>query len=494
MSFTGSYTGSIARGIVPSHVTRSLVASRASLAASQAASQLQSSAAGERQCSAGEGLVHSLQSSASKGSGSVFESRAATTLLPEAAGTLATVTEAEWLAPRDLTDVGCFINTVRGNLGPGCLSLPHAFADTGLYLSLGLALPIIGLCIFSMRLLLWAKQEVVACGLTTADRAVSYSDVAVAALGPVGRVMVEAAVLTGQLGCCVVYYSFVSENLCSVFPGLHPRLMILAMMPVASGLTLLRTPGKLAILSLAGNVLMISGIAVVLASLAPKLSEGLEKLDEQPRAVWSTAPAFASNMVFSFEGIALTIPMEIAMVNQEKFPKILTSAMFSVAAIFLVVAIYCLVGLGGVVTSGSISASLEGYVPQEFLAISNLVLAAAVLSTYPLQFYPAIEILDCYLEGRGVQRTSHWFTFMRLIVSVACGLVALVVPNVGLLISLVGSLGQPVIGLLLPPLIHLRTRQTGFLILILDVICLGVGSFVILFGTYSSVRNIIESM
>merc|ERR1712072_694502 len=108
--------------------------------------------------------------------------------------------------------------------------------------------------------------------------------------------------------------------------------------------------------------------------------------------------------------------------------------MSTVAAIFFIVAIYCLIGLGGVVTSGSISASLQGHVPQGLLAVSNLVLATAVLTTYPLQFYPAIEILECYMERRNIQRSSGLYTLMRLVVSVGCGVIALAVPDVGLLI------------------------------------------------------------
>merc|ERR1719253_443291 len=103
-------------------------------------------------------------------------------------------------------------------------------------------------------------------------------------------------------------------------------------------------------------------------------------------------------MVFSFEGIALTIPMQIAMINEEKFPKFMMSAMCTVAIIFFSFALYCLIGLGGDVPSGSISASMEGRVPKLFVSLSNVILATAVLATYPLQFYPAMEIIDCYME------------------------------------------------------------------------------------------------
>merc|ERR1719276_108686 len=79
---------------------------------------------------------------------------------------------------RDLTDFGCYVNIIRGNLGPGCLSLPHAFACAGIWLSLGLSLPILVLCIFSFNILLWAKEEVVSQGLMPCNARLSYSDIA----------------------------------------------------------------------------------------------------------------------------------------------------------------------------------------------------------------------------------------------------------------------------------------------------------------------------
>lgn len=391
----------------------------------------------------------------------------------------------------DLTEVGCYINMVRGNLGPGCLSLPHAFAATGIWLSLGLSLPILALCIFSFNVLLWAKDEVVAQGLAPQGVRLSYSDIAVAVLGPTGRVLVELGVCTTQFGVCTVFYSFVSRNLVEVFPGLAQRQVIMAMMPVAGVMTLIRTPGKLAVFSALGNICMFLGILLVIVALAPSLSEGLPAIEQKPLAVWSTAATFASNIIYSFEGIALMIPMESAMLQPAKFPKVMNASMSNVAFVFVAFGVYCLVGLQGVIPDGSISASLEGRVPVALLDACNAVLALAVLVTYPLQFYPAIEIVDVHLGERGVGRGAWQTTAVRIGMSTVCGCMALAVPDVSLLVSLVGSLGCPLLGLIIPPLLHLRTGPQPVLIFALELLCFALGICCAVFGTYSAVCDII---
>lgn len=318
----------------------------------------------------------------------------------------------------------------------------------------------------------------------------SYSDIAVAVLGPTGRVLVEVGVCTTQFGVCTVFYSFVSRNIVEVFPGLTQRMVIIAMMPVAGVMTLIRTPGKLAMFSVLGNICMFLGILLVIVGLAPEVSDGLSALERKPNAVWSTAATFASNMIYSFEGIALMIPMEFAMLRPSKFPEIMTVSMVNVAFVFLAFGVYCLVGLHGSIPDGSISACLEG-VSIALLDTCNAVLALAVLVTYPLQFHPAIEIFEVHLAERGAHRWQ--VTAVRLGMSTACGCMALVVPDVSLLVSLVGSLGCPLLGLIIPPILHMGTGPHPLPIVAVELLCLALGLFCAIFGTYSSIQDIAAS-
>lgn len=387
---------------------------------------------------------------------------------------------------------------IRGNLGPGCLSLPHAFAATGIILSGAISVPIIVLCLFSFNVLLWAKKKVVSEGLAPGGVRLSYSDIAVASLGPAGRVLVEIAVCTTQLGVCTVYYSFVATNTVAIFDQVDKKVVILCMMPVASAMTLIKSPGQLTILSTVGNLCMFTGLFLVFVALAPNLSTGFEDVKQKTVSVSVVSvAAFASNMIFSFEGIALMIPMEFAMIRPTKFPGIMTFAMCVVATIFLIFATYCVIGLGGVVNDGSISAAMAAAqgplkVPNGFIVATNAILGVAVLATFPLQCYPALEIFDVHLEQRGVNRNGWGPSIMRLIVSVLCGCVALAVPNVSALVGLVGSLGSPMLGLLLPPAIHIMAKRPPLGLLIMDCLVLALGLFALIFGTYSSVKDIIE--
>lgn len=410
-------------------------------------------------------------------------------------GSVAAGSEREALdggAHPDLSEVGCFVHMIRGNLGPGCLSLPFAFAGAGLGLSLILSIPIVVLCLFSFNVLLWAKKEVVTQGLAPGGVRLSYSDIAVATLGPMGRCLVELAVCTTQLGVCTVYYSFVATNVNTVIPDLSAKIVIVIMMPLAFFTLLIRSPGQLTVLSTIGNVCMFAGIILVFVALAPKLSPGFTKVEKLPMFHWEKATSFASNMIFSFEGIALMIPMEFAMIKPAKFPLIMTTSMAFVACLFVIFGSYCLIGLGGVVSDGSISAAMKGQVPEVFLYAINIILAIAVLVTYPLQCYPAIEIFDVYLEQRGVARNGWGPVIMRFAVSTLCGCVALAVSDVSKLVALVGSLGSPLLGLLIPPAMHIMAKRPPLPILIMDCLCLLLGLFALFAGSYYAIKDIVD--
>merc|ERR1712072_1299297 len=102
-----------------------------------------------------------------------------------------------------------------------------------------------------------------------------------------------------------------------------------------------------------------------------------------------------------------------------------------------------------------------------------------------------MEILEDWLVKRkGTSRQSLSIAvFARLGVSVSCGLLAVAVPRIDLLVNVIGSLGNPVIGMILPPIIHMKmsTKRPALPLLALEglICCLGV--YVMCFGLYQSV-------
>jgi hypothetical protein len=55
-----------------------------------------------------------------------------------------------------------YVNIVKGNVGPGCLSMPYTFAEGGLVPSLLILLVFAPACIYCMNLLVFSKHRLLA--------------------------------------------------------------------------------------------------------------------------------------------------------------------------------------------------------------------------------------------------------------------------------------------------------------------------------------------
>ena len=104
-----------------------------------------------------------------------------------------------------LTTLGLFLSLLKGNIGPGCLSLPHAFTLAPFPIVIPSFIIIAWLAIInSLKLSRLAKQ-----GET-------YQDCGNRMLGARGGTIVMLSVSLQQLGVCTVYFAFVADNVSKV--------------------------------------------------------------------------------------------------------------------------------------------------------------------------------------------------------------------------------------------------------------------------------------
>ena len=109
------------------------------------------------------------------------------------------------------------------------------------------------------------------------------------------------------------------------------------------------------------------------------------------------APLALCAILYSFEGICLVLPMESAMKESKHFKPVFLTSMVVVAFILAAFSSICVLAFG-TITNGSITAFLvEKYHDNESLQllilVTNFVVSLSVLFTYPLQLYPAVELL-----------------------------------------------------------------------------------------------------
>ena len=80
--------------------------------------------------------------------------------------------------PQDLNLWQAYIHKIKGNVGPGCLSMPYIFSEGGLIPSLVILLLFAPACIYGMLLLVWSKHKMIAIlGPSAARRTINFEQV-----------------------------------------------------------------------------------------------------------------------------------------------------------------------------------------------------------------------------------------------------------------------------------------------------------------------------
>lgn len=214
--------------------------------------------------------------------------------------------------------------------------------------------------------------------------------------------LVVATLLVAQMGVCCVYLVFITENIESILDSfkikVHKSYLFLAILPVMLSLSYIRTLTRLAIASTLANVLEASGIVLILQYLL----RGLHEIDLSERIklkpLSSVALGFGSAM-FAFEGIGVVLPVYARLKNPLRMSNY--GGVINVAYTILLT-LYFVVGMAGFLRFGDHSEdSITLNLPSEPLYEAvRVMFTMAVVLTYPLQFYVANEIVWNWLRRK----------------------------------------------------------------------------------------------
>lgn len=408
------------------------------------------------------------------------------------------------------------MHLIKGNLGPGCLSIPYAFISSGWLLGSSLFLLVASQGIYSMCLLTFCKR-------LAPDHCITFMDVAQFALGKQGQRVVQALLFLMQGGVCTVFLALISTNL-QAQTGMGHVAGVFVTTIALLGVVLLQNLKDLRLLSATANLFMITAIATsAIAGMRTFMAEDLPP----PIPVATSEPGdiatFVSTMFFAFEGMGLVLPVENSFTtgyaSQEeavranrRFGKwVLPLAMSTVAGLFLLIGTAASVGFPDL-DSGSITAYLAQQFPdQPWFGFVNILVIVAVFFTFPLQLTPVMEVLDEWFAPGCRPRFitndddstinascfgAHEWIARRYMVVFGCTTVVLAVENLSLLISLFGAVGQTGLALL-PCLIHLNLQWQGIapkhnVLTLVDIFTIGFSLLVMVSGVIFSVHQIIE--
>ena len=317
------------------------------------------------------------------------------------------------------------ITLIKGNLGPGILNLPHAFALAGYGLGSVLFFVVSLQGLYSMWLLVSCQQRLQQQqNQQHNNTSLTFMGVARRVLGPYGGRAVEVFLLVSQGGVCCVFLSLLSTHLQATFL-IRATLSVSLVTVVLLGLVLLRWIADLVWLSTVANVCMLlalgtatgMGVLVRYGTIAPSTTATHLVAARMTPAVMTT---FTTDMFYALEGIGLVLPVANAyattasgttMMNggdrttmttttptKPPFGRVLLQSMTLVAGAFLVT------GLGAAVGfpdnhSGSITEYLQATYPNVlWFRIVNSLVMLAVGMTFPLQLTPAAEVVETWVS------------------------------------------------------------------------------------------------
>ncbi|XP_070270668.1 proton-coupled amino acid transporter 2-like isoform X2 [Myotis yumanensis] len=382
-----------------------------------------------------------------------------------------------------ITAFQALIHMVKCNMGTGILGLPLAVKNAGLLIG--------PLSLLAMGLITWHCMHIlVRCAQRFCHRLnkpfMDYGDTVMHGLEASpntwlrdhahwGRHMVSFFLIFTQMGFCCVYIVFLADNLKQVVeavnstssnchynetviltPTIDSRLYMLAFLPILMLLVLFRNLRVLSIFSMLANISMLVSLIIIA------------------------------------QYIAKVLPLENKMKDSRRFPAILSLGMAIITALYIGFGV-----LGYLQFQNNIKASITLNLPNCWLYQSvKLLYIAGILFSYALQFYVPAEIIIPSAISRVSKR---WALLLDLsirftMVCLTC-ILAILIPRLDLVLSLVGSVSSSALALIFPPLLEITTYYSeglSPLTIAKDALIsiLGFVGFVV--GTYQALDELIQ--
>uniref|UniRef100_A0A3Q2XHH6 Solute carrier family 36 member 1 n=1 Tax=Hippocampus comes TaxID=109280 RepID=A0A3Q2XHH6_HIPCM len=418
-----------------------------------------------------------------------------------------------WSVKSSSTFCQTLIHLLKGNIGTGLLGLPLAVKNAGLVLG-----PVSLLCmgliaLHCMRVLVDCSHYLSAKPSLTYGEAVQYSMENVSWLrrhSHWGKRTVNLFLIITQLGFCCVYFVFLSDNVkqvveaanattfnCQVdggnqtqvlVPSFDSRLYMLCFLPAFILLVFTPNLKYLAPLSLIANLVMATSLVLIYFYSITHIKYPIDlPLVGQAKDY----PLFFGTAIFAFEGIGVVLPLENKMHRPQSFPLVLYLGMGIVTFLYISLGTIGYMCFGADI-GGSITLNLPNCWTYQAV---KLLYCFGIFITFALQFYVPAEIL---IPSAVARVSEHWeravdLVLRAVLVIFTCTL-AILIPELDLVISLVGSVSSSFLALIFPPILQVLTFHGEGLSpasLAKNLVISFVGLVGFLAGTYVAIEQIV---
>jgi proton-coupled amino acid transporter len=301
---------------------------------------------------------------------------------------------------------------------------------------------------------------------------------------------------------------------------LNKETAIAIIVPLVIVATWIRNLDELASFSTIANVCIAFSLLVILYDECEKFitnditkAAAVRQDDGIQLAAYKSLPIFFGSVTFAFEGIGVVLPLENKMRHPENAVLVVALGMTIVVLLYAIFGVLGYLAFGGEIEA-SITLNLKSNTDVEkiFFYLAKLYYAYAIFASYLVQFYVPMNFLEVPLFSRlRLQTLEYKFprhghrvfplfqTVFRLVVVIITAAIAIGLPDLGDMISLVGAFACGALAFVIPPTLELLTRLPQrhsskwwvvWCVKDVAIITLGVLGFV--FGTYATVVNIVK--
>lgn len=399
------------------------------------------------------------------------------------------------------------VHLLKGNIGTGILAMPDAFRNAGWLVGL-IGILLMGfICTHCMHILVKVAAE-----LGGKRKALGFSEVAEKAFqtGPkslqkysnFARITTDVFLCVTQIGFCCVYFVFVAVNLQEVvkhyFMDIDLFWYLVALLIPLIFLNWIKSLKHLTPSSLIASVLTSAGLIIIFWYMLQDLPP-LSHI--KSFSSWCQLPLFFGVAVYAFEGIGVVLPLENNMKNREAFRGwngVLNTGMVITTCLYAAVGFFGYLKYGDRAVLGSVTLLLPA---NAFWAqMARVMVAVAIFLSYSLQFYVPFNIIwpviKKKIDNNEENQNLAEYTTRTVLVFITF-LMAVAIPNLGAVISLVGSFSSSGLALIFPPLIEILVFWPNKFgkykwILWKDILICLFGFVGFFFGTYVSVLQVLK--
>uniref|UniRef100_A0A1B6KZD9 Amino acid transporter transmembrane domain-containing protein n=1 Tax=Graphocephala atropunctata TaxID=36148 RepID=A0A1B6KZD9_9HEMI len=374
-------------------------------------------------------------------------------------------------APRDgklkTSDLGALIHIIKSSMGSGTLAMSYAFSNIGLLVGVfGMAFVAL-ICAHCTHILVKCSQEL--CYQRNVS-SMSYADTVEWAfkLGASRRfshwsrfmrTLANFFLFITYYGVTTTYVILVATSFKQVIENhsdvsMDTRWYVLILTVILLPVGIVRHIKFLVPFSAIANVFLLIGCTVTIYFCVIDIPP----LSSRPMVVeiarW---PLFFSTALFAMEGIGTVMPIENSVRKPANFlgcPGVLNIGMVIIAVSFV------LLGAIGYIKYGEdIKGSVTLNLPQDVSAETiKILVALAILFTYPLQLTAAIEVVwGGVAEKFSEKNQDKGYYLTRSLLILGTVVIAIALPNLSPALSLVGAIGFSGLGLLMPTVTELVT-------------------------------------